>query len=250
MTLSTRHHVRSRPVIGLTGRRTSAARLGAPPGFWDAQADAYYSEYARSVAHAGGLPFHISLDAAATDVGDVIDALVLTGGDDVEPSRYGSTIGPRSTAVDPDRDAFEIALFEAVLRAGKPILGICRGSQLINVALGGTLVSDLPLGEGASHASYAFPRAHRRHAVRFEVGSRAHEMYGDLTSVNSFHHQAVDRVGSGLTVTGRAEDGVVEAIEMHDAPVLGVQWHPECFASDPVFDWLVHAARSDVAAAG
>ncbi|EXG82576.1 gamma-glutamyl-gamma-aminobutyrate hydrolase family protein [Cryptosporangium arvum] len=231
-----------RPLVGLTGRRTTASRIGAPPGFADAQAEAYYSEYARGVARAGGLPFHIAVDGPPEAVADAVDALLLTGGEDVDPVRYGSAAGPRSTVLDPTRDAFEVALFEAVLDAGKPILGICRGNQLINVALGGTLVPDLPVGEGASHASYAYPRAHRRHDVRFEAGSIAHRLYGDQALVNSFHHQAVDRPGTGLTVTGRAGDGVVESVEMANAPVLGVQWHPECFDRDPVFDWLVTAA--------
>ena len=231
-----------RPIVGLTGRRTTASRIGAPPGFSDADVEAYYSEYARSVARAGGLPFHIAIDGPPEAIAEAIDALLLTGGDDVDPVRYGMAVGPRSTMLDPARDTFEIALFQAVLDAGKPILGICRGNQLINVALGGTLVLDLPVGDGASHASYAYPRAHRRHDVHFEAGSLAHRLYGDLAMVNSFHHQAVDRLGTGLTVTGRAGDGVVESIELENARVLGVQWHPECFGDDPIFDWLVTAA--------
>lgn len=231
------------PVVGLTGRRTTASRLGSPPGFADAVVEAYYSDYARCVAQAGGLPFHVAVDSPPAAVADVLDALVLSGGDDVDPTLYGAVAGPRSTVLDPVRDAFELALLHAVLDAGKPVLGICRGAQLLTVALGGTLVPDLPIGEGDSHASHAYPRAVRRHDVHFEAGSVAHGLYGERVAVNSFHHQAVDRLGRGLRVSGRAGDGVVEAIELDGAPVLGVQWHPECFASDPVFGWLVSAAR-------
>ena len=231
------------PVVGLTGRRALAAQLGAPAGFYDAPVDAYFSEYARSVIAAGGLPVHLCLDADPAASVALLDALVVSGGDDVDPVRYGAAVGPRTTVVDPLRDELEVALVEAAIAAGKPVLGICRGAQLINVALGGTLVADLPVGEGVSHASYAYPRAHRRHGVDLVPGSLAHALYGARTDVNSFHHQAVDRPGRGVRVTGLADDGVTEAIEVDGADVLGVQWHPECFTADPAFAWLVERAR-------
>jgi putative glutamine amidotransferase len=233
------------PVIGLSGRRTVARQLGAPAGFHDAPVDAYFSEYAVAVDGAGGLPVHLALDSDPESIADAIDGLVLSGGDDVDPFYYGAAVGPRTASVDPFRDDFELRVFTAMVAAGKPVLGICRGSQLINVALGGTLVPDLPVGHGESHASYAYPRAHRRHDVRFEVGSLAHRLYGARTRVNSFHHQAVERPGTGVRVTGLADDDVPEAIEVAGAPILGLQWHPECFGADPAFDWLVVGARGD-----
>ena len=122
------------------------------------------------------------------------------------------------------------------------MLGICRGAQLLNVVRGGTLHQHLPLGEGESHGSYAYPRAHRVHDVHTTAGSVAQALYGETTRVNSFHHQAVDVPGEGVVVTGTAPDGITESIEVHGVPAIGVQWHPETFGGDPVFGWLVEQA--------
>lgn len=231
----------ARPLVGLTGRRITGAVLTSAVGFQDAPVDAYLSEYAHQVTAAGGIPFHVPLGTDVAPLAGKLDALVLAGGDDLDPRQYGAVASPLIGPIDPRRDEFELALFQAMLDGGRPVLGVCRGAQLINVALGGTLVADLPLGCGQSHGSYAYPRALRRHSVRFVPGSLAHRLYGDEAEVNSFHHQAVDLLGRGVTVTGRADDGVVEAVELGGAPVLGVQWHPECLADDPAFDWLVEA---------
>lgn len=231
-----------RPLIGLTGRQLSTSAIGLLPAFHDAPIEAYFGEYAGQIARAGGIPLHLSLASRPEEVVEAVDGLVLTGGDDVDPTRYGGVIGPRTTRVDPRRDEFELRLVAAALDIGTPVLGICRGAQLINVARGGTLMHDLPDGEGESHASYAYPRQYRRHDVELEPGSIAYDLYGPETRVNSFHHQAVDRPGRGIRITGRSRDGVVEAIELDAAPVLAVQWHPECFSADPVFDWLVRVS--------
>ena len=246
--------MRRPPVIGLTGRRVRAELLTTAHGFRDAPVDAYFSEYSSSVARAGGLPVHVPQGADVEAFADLLDALVLSGGSDVDPGLYGGVLMPNVGWIDPERDAFESALLAAMLEQGKPVLAICRGAQLLNVVLGGDLVEDLPTGEGRSHASYAYPRAWRRHQVTFEPGSLAHEVYGDEVAVNSFHHQAVRRPGAGVLVTGRADDGVVEAIELDDGLALGVQWHPECLDEDPAFAWLVRAcdrqgARSRVVVA-
>lgn len=237
----------SPPLIGLTGRRVPAMVLGVPHGWADAPIDAYFSEYAQSVTASGGLPVHTPLTADPHDLAARCDGFVFSGGEDVDPVRYSGTITPATTVVDPRRDEFEIALFEAAVALRKPVLGICRGAQLINVARGGTLVSDLLIGEGSSHASYAYPRTHRRHTVHFAEDTIGHRLYGRHTWVNSFHHQAVDRPGRGIVVSGHADDGVAEAIELDGAPVLGLQWHPECFNTDPAFGWLVDACRTDPA---
>jgi putative glutamine amidotransferase len=239
--------VRRHPLIGLTGRRIRGDVLGAPHGFQDAPVDAYFSEYATSVARAGALPVHVPQGVDAVAFADVLDALILSGGDDVDPGAYGGVLGPRVGRIDPERDAFESALLVAVLEQGKPVLAICRGAQLLNVVRGGDLVEDLPIGEGCSHASYAYPRAWRRHRVTFEPGSLAHRVYGDEATVNSFHHQAVRRPGAGVRVSGRADDGVIEAIELDDGLALGVQWHPECLDEDPAFGWLVGAVADRAA---
>lgn len=232
------------PLIGLSGRRGVGAAIGAPFGFADAPLDIYLSEYATSVIDAGGLPVHLPISAAPELLAARLDGIVIVGGEDVDPRLYGQAPAPRTGPIDPIRDAFELGLIRAALERGIPILGVCRGMQLINVALGGTLVQHLEPGEGESHGSYAYPRAHRVHEVTIEPGTLAHAVYGESVRTNSFHHQAVDRPGDGLTVVGRAHDGVVEAVESADHAVIGVQWHPETFGGDPVFDWLVSRAET------
>ncbi|MDR5700430.1 gamma-glutamyl-gamma-aminobutyrate hydrolase family protein [Agromyces aerolatus] len=230
------------PLVGISGRRKTAAIMGAPAGFADAPLELYLSEYATSVLAAGGLPVHLPLDAPPAELVARMDAVVVVGGDDVDPRRYGEAPGPFTTYVDPERDEFESALIEAAIDRGVPLLGVCRGAQLLNVVLGGALIQHLPTGEGESHGSYAYPRAHRSHPVSTLPGSLAAKLYGATARVNSFHHQAVGRLGDGLVATATAPDGIVEAIELTDADVVGVQWHPETFGGDPVFGWLVETA--------
>ncbi|WAA65423.1 gamma-glutamyl-gamma-aminobutyrate hydrolase family protein [Microbacterium oxydans] len=241
----------TRPLIGISGRRLRAAAMGAPHGFADAPLEAYLSEYATSVLGAGGLPVHLPMDAAPAELVERLDGVVIVGGDDVDPRRYGQAPGPFTALVDPQRDEFESGLIQAAIDGGVPLLGVCRGAQLLNVVRGGTLHQHLAHGEGESHGSYAYPRAHRVHEVRIAPGSVTHALYGETTRVNSFHHQAVDVPGRGIVVTGWAPDGVVEAIELEGLPVVGVQWHPETFDADPIFGWLVAqaAARATLSAA-
>jgi putative glutamine amidotransferase len=138
--------------------------------------------------------------------------------------------------VDRARDEFEIALTRLALRRDLPVLAICRGQQVLNVALGGTLVQDIPsVGAGAVMHDAPGRRTRRSHPVEVAKGSRLAAILGPGTVlVNSFHHQSIDRLGDGLTVTGRAPDGVIEAVEMEERSfVLGVQWHPESFWREP-----------------
>lgn len=230
------------PLIGITGRRKSAGIVGAPHGFVDAPLEAYMSEYATSIVRAGGLPVHLPMDAAPEEFVARLDGIVISGGDDVDPRRYGRAPGPHTFLIDPERDDFESALITAGIARGIPVLGICRGAQLLNVVRGGTLHQHLPLGEGESHGSYAYPRAHRVHDVQTTPGSVVRALYGEMTRVNSFHHQAVDVPGDGIAITGTAPDGIIEAIEVRGVPAIGVQWHPETFGGDPVFGWLVDRA--------
>lgn len=232
------------PLIGLTGRRKTAAIMAAPYGFADAPLDVYFAEFATSVQGAGALAVHLPLDGDARALVAHLDGLVLVGGDDVDPRRYGQSPGLFTTVVNPCCDQFEIDLVAAALERGIPILGTCWGQQILNVALGGTLQQHLELGQGESHASYAYPRAHRVHDVEFTEGSTHAAVYGTRVRVNSFHHQAVDRPGDGVAVVGRSPDGTPEAIEVDGASAIGVQWHPETFGNDPIFEWLARTASA------
>lgn len=232
----------STPLIGLSGRKLLGYKLDMPPGYADAPLDLYFSEYATAVARAGGLPVHLS-PAGGAEIVDRIDALLLAGGEDVDPRRYGEAPGQFSGPFSVERDEFEFALVERALERGIPILGICRGNQLLNVALGGTLIQHLPVGEGQSHASMTYHRAHKSHTVKFADASTLRGIYGPETRVNSFHHQAVHTPGHNVKPVAWAEDGIIEAIEVVDRPIIGVQWHPENFEYDPIFEWLVAAAQ-------
>jgi len=152
-------------------------------------------------------------------------------------------------AHDPERDSYEATLIEAALVADIPVLGVCRGHQLLNIVLGGTLIEHLEPGPIVHSTRHSAPSAgDPEHLVEFVEGSRVHGVYGPSRVVNSWHHQAVDRPGAGLAVTGRTADGVVESIALEGRPVLGVQWHPEWSVEpDPIFEWLVEQS-ADLAA--
>jgi len=151
------------------------------------------------------------------------DGLVLCGGGDLECSLYGQE-NCGSEPPDKDRDAAELALFDAYFQAGKPIFGICRGMQLINVALGGTLIQDLPTQLRLFHRQSGGDQVH---PIRTQEGSFLHTLYGPTLTVNSFHHQALDTLGRDLEVTAWSEGGLPEALQHRSLPILGVQFHPE-----------------------
>ena len=231
------------PLVGITGRTSSGAVLASgAPHLSDSPVDWFFGEYARRVREAGGLPMELpAIDDPIAFVGR-LDALLLTGGGDVDPERWK---GPSdsSVMVSVERDAFEFALLEAALEAEVPVLGICRGLQVINVLLGGTLVPHLGSAEGDGHSKRTRDRTERHHRVDCDPGSMLHHLYGPTMMVNSFHHQAVDEPGTALHITARSEDGTVEGVEHESGKVLGVQWHPEMLPElEPVFGWLVGAA--------
>ena len=194
--------------------------------------------YASSIAMAGGRPILIPVFEDYTEAAayaDLLDGLVITGGDeDLDPHLYGENPIPALQAILPQRDLWEFALLRAFLEANKPVLGICRGAQVINAARGGTIYQDLDtqFDNVLGHFPKKTAMHQLWHDVEFEPGSRMHRIFGtDKLRVNSFHHQAVKDPAPGFKVTARAPDGVIEAIESEDHGfVVGVQWHPEALA--------------------
>lgn len=239
------------PLIGITTRRIPASALGAvPAGVADASLESAFADYSESVSGAGGVPVLIARSAPIPALVSRLDGLVLGGGEDVETHRYGTEPGPHATACDPARDAFELALIDEAVAERLPILAICRGVQILNVALGGTLVEHLFERDGFSHAHTDQHRSALRHGVTVQPGTTlafavAANLAQDGTmSVNSYHHQAVLVPGRGLRISAQADDGTIEAVEMSDCPVLGVQWHPEMHAGiDPIFLWFIDAVQ-------
>ncbi|WP_261993005.1 gamma-glutamyl-gamma-aminobutyrate hydrolase family protein [Streptomyces sp. adm13(2018)] len=229
----------SKPLIGVT-TYLDQARWGV----WDMRAALLPAPYPRLVQESGGIAVMLPPDApqTAAAVVDRLDGLVVAGGADVEPVRYGAERDPRTGPPARERDAWELALIDAALAAGTPLLGICRGMQLLNVALGGTLVQHL---DGHVEAVGVIGR----HPVKPVPGSRYASLVPEPAEVPTYHHQAVDRLGTGLAASAHAEDGTVEAVELA-APVwaLGVQWHPEMGEDLRVMRGLVEAAAA--AAAG
>jgi putative glutamine amidotransferase len=192
--------------------------------------------YVRATVRAGGVPLILSPLIGTGRTGEVleaVDGLVLTGGEDVDPAHYGQGPHPRLGNVDPARDAFELALFRDAQARGMPVLAICRGIQLVNVALGGTLWQDIPTDRpGAIDHNRTGDRDDRSHPVEIQPGSRlARALETTRCEVNSFHHQSIRDLAPGLLVTGRAPDGEIEGVEStgQDPWLLAVQWHPEEF---------------------
>ena len=222
----------------------------AQQGVWDVPAAYLQYEYVELVTRAGGLPVLLpppGAGALPVEVLDRVDALVLAGGRDVDAHRYGAE--PHETADAPatDRDDWELALTAAALDRGMPLLGICRGAQVMTVALGGTLVQhvpDLPAASAHKHG----PGEFASHTVRTVDGSRVASALGGDAVVSCYHHQAVERLPDGLRATAYAEDGVVEAVELDgDGFAVGVQWHPEQTLDDlRLMESLVGAAREQI----
>jgi putative glutamine amidotransferase len=212
------------------------------------------SDYLESVRRAGATPLELTLADDPAAIAATADGLLLTGGGDVDPALYGATPHATYSAAEPGRDAFEIALVRAVLDAGKPVFAICRGMQVLNVALGGDLVQDIPTEvNGAVHHDVREPRYALAHEVWTTQGSRFSTLMreklvdGESCQVNSRHHQAVKHLGTDLEVVATAPDGVIEAVERPGAFCLGVQWHPENFWRTgefrPLFEGFVDACR-------
>jgi putative glutamine amidotransferase len=193
-----------------------------------------HRDYLRAVEQAGGLPLVLApgTPADAPDLVARLDGLLLSGGSDVDPTLYGAAPHPKLGRVFRERDDFELALAREALTRDLPLLCICRGHQVLNVARGGTLVQDLPSQRPGPVEHGARAAASRRvHAVDVRPGTRLHALLGrEQVLVNSSHHQAIDALGEGLSISATAPDGVIEGVELGAARfALGVQWHPEAF---------------------
>jgi putative glutamine amidotransferase len=237
----------ARPVIGIPSP-IERARWGA----WDEPAHVLPRSYVDAVQRAGGSALILPADPAwvthPDDVLELLDGLLLAGGADLDPQFYGAERHPETTGTVPERDTFELALARRALELDLPFLGVCRGMQVLNVALGGTLHQHLPdvLGHG-EHRRVVGSFEQADHDVRLEAGSLAARAAGEQVHVTkSHHHQGVDRVGEGLVVTGRATlDDLVEAVEQPQRRfALGVQWHPEADERSRLIAALVEEAAA------
>lgn len=235
-----------RPVIGIC---TALER--ARWGMWEQEALLLSRSYVDAVQSAGALVLMLAPDERLIEdpdeALDMIDGLMLAGGADIDPSAYGAERHAQTVETVPERDRFEIALVRAAIERDMPVLGICRGMQLINVAYGGTLLQHLPERFGHhEHLRVAGTFDGADHDVDLIEGSLAARAAGETRhATKSHHHQGVDRLGEGLSITGSsAMDGLPEAIEMSDRRfVLGVQWHPEADAASQVVGALVKEAE-------
>lgn len=224
-----------RPLIGITTYVEESTRYGV----WDLPTSLVPAGYYELVQAAGGAAVLLPPDepVRAAEVLSRVDGLIIAGGPDVDPVHYGAPRDPRTGAAATVRDEWELALIGAALACGVPLLGICRGMQALNVALGGTLVQHID-----GHVDT--PGVTSWHPVRPVPGTRYAKLVPEVADVPTYHHQAVDRLGRGLIVSAYAEDGTVEAIELPEgeAWVLGVQWHPERDKDTRVMAALLEAA--------
>jgi putative glutamine amidotransferase len=205
------------------------------------------ADYRRALADAGFADDEVQALGPEDSPPDCFEGLLLSGGVDVDPVLYGADRHPKLGRVDRRRDELELALIERARASGRPVFGICRGLQLLNVAYGGTLVQDLPSQRPSpvSHHVRSPPDA-TAHAVDFESGSFLDTGGPSRVAVNSRHHQAIDRLGPVLLVAARAPDGVIEAIEEPGRPVFAVEWHPENFRDDALSRRLFRRFRDAV----
>jgi putative glutamine amidotransferase len=230
-----------RPLIGIT----SYAPEQVSWGVWDVPAALIPLAYVDSIQRAGGRPVIVPpAEDGIEETLDALDGLLLSGGEDLDPAHYGADPHPETRGVRPDRDRAELALLEAALARDMPVLAVCRGSQVLNVARGGDLVQHLPEVVGDEKHKHT-PGVFADHEVDLEPGTRVEELLGRRARVKSHHHQGYGRIGHGLREAARADDGTVEALEDPSKRfALGVLWHPEEGEDLTLFQTLVEEARA------
>lgn len=240
------HATEGPPVIGVTSYLEQAQT-----GVWDVRASFLPQVYLNAVTDVGGIATVLPPQPSSPEIARLIvaglDGLILSGGADVDPSRYGALPHKRTAPPRTDRDDFESTLINAAIEARLPLLGICRGAQMLNVELGGTLLQHLPDIVADDRYQIA-PGIFNEVEIEVDEGCRIASILGDdrRTTAHLYHHQAIDEIGFGLTVTSRTVDGIIESIELPSLPFcVAVQWHPEENTTDRrLFQGLVDAARS------
>jgi putative glutamine amidotransferase len=229
----------ARPLIGIT-----TYVVEAKWSYWDQEAALVPANYVRAVEAAGGRAFLVPpSEEAVEETLDGLDGLIFSGGADIDPDAYGADPHPETDGVMPERDRAEIALLSAALERDMPVLAVCRGSQVLNIARGGDLVQHLPEVVGDDKHKHT-PGVFADHDVELVAGTRMQGILGDRAPVKSHHHQGYGRVGEGLREAARADDGTIEALEDPAKRfALGVLWHPEEGEDMALFEALVAEAR-------
>ena len=227
-----------RPLIGITTYVTPAKW-----GNWDVEAALVPLEYVSAIERAGGRPLLVPpSDDGVDETLDALDGILFSGGSDLDPDLYGQELHPETFGIVKERDQAELALLEAALARDMPVLAVCRGSQILNVARGGDLVQHLPDVVGDEKHKHT-PGVFSDHDVDVEPKSRLGELLGDRAPVKSHHHQGFGKLGEGLRETAWAEDGTIEGLEDPSRRfALGVLWHPEAGEDFALFDALVKEA--------
>jgi putative glutamine amidotransferase len=227
-----------KPVIGITTYLTRA-RFGS----WEEDTALVPADYVRAIERAGGRALLVPpSEDAIEETLDALDGVLFSGGADLDPQLYGQEAHPETKGVQAERDRGELALLEAALARDMPVLAVCRGSQVLNVALGGDLVQHLPEVVGDEKHKHT-PGEYADHEVTVEPGTRLGSLIGEHAPVKSHHHQGFGRLGEGLQESARAEDGTLEALEDPSRRfALGVLWHPEAGEDMRLFEALVEEA--------
>lgn len=239
------------PKIGIVGNL-----LIDQGGMWPGYVRAYVNnDYVQAVVAAGGVPFILPVMSNSDDIRcqvENMDALIISGGFDVNPLEYGEEPIEKQGFLCPERDNFDLAVIHVATELKKPMLGVCRGIQILNVAFGGTLYQDIPSDESKKHIKHV--QSSRPdvagHTIDVVKGTKLYSIFGESALTNSFHHQAVKDVAKSFNVAARAKDGIVEAIEKKDGFVIGVQFHPEMmFRKNPkmlcLFKTLVKECKGE-----